>query len=594
VFSAVLAACPGLARADGCKLEMYAQLPVTMEGYRASVPVRINNHPTSFWLDSGAFFSTMSRAKAAELELAVKPFPAEEFKIVGVGGSANADFTTVRSFGFAKADLKNVDFIVGGSDMGNAVIGANILASRDAEFDLADGVVKLGDARDCRKANLAYWAPGKPFFTVALDDDPAGSNLHRFRFPVTINGVRIDAEFDTGAPYSLLSRRAALLAGIDLKGKSAVPIPGLGGFGSHIIRGWAVPVENVGVGDEHVLHTRIDVIDGPIASGETAPDMLVGADFALAHHLYVARRLHLIFFTYSGGRPFIAEAPAPHDASAASPASAAMPTGMHAVTALGDTAEPTTADGYARRAGVHLAQRAFADAIADYTAAIRLAPGEAAYYHDRARAYGESGALVLAKTDIDKAISLDPQNGDLLLTRASLRLHEHDRPGALADVESAVKVTPPNSLKTGRIAELLTELGQPGRAITLLGPVIDMHGDDAQLGPLLNARCWARALANTELDRALDDCNRAVKRFGPNPGILDSRGLVRYRKGDLAGAIADYDAALKVNPKLAWSLLMRGAAKAKQGDAAGGKADQDAAKALRPAIADDAARNGLP
>jgi hypothetical protein len=44
-------------------------------------------------------------------------------------------------------------------------------------------------------------------------------------------------------------------------------------------------------------------------------------------------------------------------------------------------------------------------------------------------------------------------------------------------------------------------------------------------------------------------------------------------------AIADYDAALKLNPKMAASLYGRGLAKQKNGDQAGGDADIAAAKA---------------
>jgi tetratricopeptide (TPR) repeat protein len=61
---------------------------------------------------------------------------------------------------------------------------------------------------------------------------------------------------------------------------------------------------------------------------------------------------------------------------------------------------------------------------------------------------------------------------------------------------------------------------------------------------------------------------------------FDSRGLIYFRKGDYARAIADYDAALGLQPKTVTSLYMRGLAKAAMGDAAGSKADAEAARAL--------------
>jgi len=599
-LAGALMAAPATVRAEGCTLNLFAELPVTMEGPRASVPVRINGHPTSFWLDSGAFFSIMSRAKAAELDLTVNPISGADLRIMGIGGSAVAEVTKVQSFGFAKADLKNVDFLVGGSDVGNALIGVNILAFRDTEFDLAHGSVKLADARGCHKMNLAYWAQGKQAFVVPLNPDPPGV-LHYFRIPVTINGVKIDAELDTGAPLSLLSRKAAERAGLDLKGPSAVAINGIGGFGRHRLGGWSVSVGDIGIGDEHVLKSRVDVIDGSISDGSNAPDMLLGADFALAHHIYVSRREHLVFFTYAGGRPFISSAPEPVQAKAvaaagSAPATDAIPGGMHRVAAVSETTpEPTTADAFARRASVHVTEQAYAAAIDDYTAAIRLAPSEAGYYRDRAEAYERNGQPLLARADLDKAIALDPHQGALLTLRARLKLRERDRAGALIDLEAAVKEMSPSSLETAQIAQSFVAAGKPERAIGLLGPVIAAHGDDSQLGSLLNARCWARALANVDLSAAADDCNRAIRRAGPIPAFLDSRALVLYRRGDLAAAVADYDAALKdTQRRSAWSLFMRGAARAKLGDAAGAKADQDAAKAIRPDIAEETSRYGLP
>jgi tetratricopeptide (TPR) repeat protein len=58
-------------------------------------------------------------------------------------------------------------------------------------------------------------------------------------------------------------------------------------------------------------------------------------------------------------------------------------------------------------------------------------------------------------------------------------------------------------------------------------------------------------------------------------------------------AIADYNAALRINPKHASALFGRGKAKLKNGDTAGGNADLAAAKAINPEIADDFVSYGI-
>lgn len=570
-----------------CKLGVMADLPVTMTGLRASVPVKVEGRDTSFWLDSGAFFSIMSRAKAIELGLSIKPAP-QGLYVIGIGGKASVEMVTIKSFGIVGQQLPNIQFLVGGSDAGNGLIGRNLLGLADTEFDLANGVVKLIRPSDCDKSGMAYWAEGKPYFTVPL---LTGSNPfdHIFRLPVTINGARIEAELDSGAPTSLLSRRAAERAGIDFAAPGVVPSDGVTGFGRRQEKGWVVPVASVGIGDEEILRTRLEVIDGDIA-GPEGPDMLLGADFIMAHHIYVARGQRRIYFTYSGGRPFITGQPAEEGVQAPPPD---LPAGKIRVEAVNGVPDPKTAEEFARRGNARLTAGKADAALADFTEAVRLAPGKASYYGDRSRAHEANGDARLAAADIDKALALDPGNGELLIVRAVERLHGKDKVGALADTEAAEKVVPRTSLQALSVANLFQHLGLPARAIPLFDAVIDAHPADSKLAGMLNGRCWQRALANVDLDKALDDCNRAIKRGGVNAGFLDSRGLVYYRKNDFKAALADYDAALALNPRIAWSLYMRGLIRIASGQAEAGKADQTAAAAIKPDIAEEAAGFGI-
>ena len=584
VSVAILAAgAANSAMAAQCTLGVMADLPVTMRGLRAEVPTKINGRDTSFWLDSGAFFSIMPKAKAIEFNLRLDPL-APGFYLVGIGGKSDAELTTIKSFGFVGHDLKNIPFLVGGSDSGNGLIGRNILAMADTEFDLANGSVKLIKKHGCGDGALAYWTGGKPWFTVPLLVD-INPNDHEFRLPVVINGAEIEAMFDTGSPTSLLSRHAAERAGIDLSGPGVVALSGLTGIGRRTEKGWIVPVASVAVGDEEILKTKIEVIDGAIAGG-TAVEMLLGADYILAHHIYVARDQRRIYFTYSGGRPFLTEK------SSDGPAKSApvdLPAGKTRVEAVANAmATPKTDADYARRGNARLAAHQYADAIADLNEAIRLAPKNASYYGYRARAYATSGDSERSAADLDTALKLDPANGEFLQLRAYRRLERKDKAGALADAEAAAKVTAPASLAAAGLAFLFDELDQPARAIPLFDAVIAAHRDDNQLGSLLNGRCWMRALANVDLAKALDDCNRALKRDGMRAAYLDSRGLVHFRMGDFKAAIADYDSALKLEPDLAWTLYMRGLAKDALGPASAGKADRTAATALQADVADRA------
>jgi tetratricopeptide (TPR) repeat protein len=74
---------------------------------------------------------------------------------------------------------------------------------------------------------------------------------------------------------------------------------------------------------------------------------------------------------------------------------------------------------------------------------------------------------------------------------------------------------------------------------------------------------------------------------------LHTRGFVNLKIGQPNGAIADYDAALRINPRQASSLYGRGIAKIRGGDVAIGERDISAAKALQSNIADEFATLGI-
>ena len=85
----------GMAIGAGCKIAKIAELPVTMIDMHPMVKAQINGVDASFLADSGAFYSMLSPAAAAEFKLNTSPAPFGLF-VSGVGGgvSANAALRT--------------------------------------------------------------------------------------------------------------------------------------------------------------------------------------------------------------------------------------------------------------------------------------------------------------------------------------------------------------------------------------------------------------------------------------------------------------------------------------------------------------------
>lgn len=566
-------AAPG-AHAEGankCKVGLIAKLPVVMENTRASVPVTVNGKDTRVWLDSGAFFNFMPKARAVELGLRTEPLPMG-FYMTGIGGTVTPELAQVRDFGIVGVTLHNVQFLVGGSDAGNGFLGANLLGVQTTEFDLAKGVVNLFQERGCDGISLAYWGKGMSVGEARVFR-PTDEHDYHIIVEVMINGQSMHALLDTGAPTTLLGRRAAERAGIDMSAPDVVNSMRMGGIGMKRRESWIVRTKTISIGGEEIRNSPIRVIDD--ADDDRSSDMILGVDFLLSHHIIVSRAQRLMFLTYNGGPIFSATT----DGEIGRLATRAENMGKAET-----TADPKTADEFAGRASGRMDRGDTAGAVADFSEALRLAPTRADLLEHRANAYLRSGKLDLARQDLDAGLAIRPTDHRLLTRRAQLRLATGDRASARADTDAAAAHLPPGSLDVMQVVNLYERLGAADRGLALIDAVVALHRDDSVYPSLLNARSWNRALANADLDRALKDSDLAIKKAGPQPAMLDTRALVQYRRKAYAAAIADETTALASNPRLAAALFVRGLARDASGDATGGAADLAAARAIAPRI----------
>jgi tetratricopeptide (TPR) repeat protein len=342
-----------------------------------------------------------------------------------------------------------------------------------------------------------------------------------------------------------------------------------------------VPVASFKIGEEEIRNTRLRVGDSAVESA----DMLIGADFFLSHHIFVASKQHRLFFTYNGGPVFnLATLPAPASAAAAPPATAA-----DSPASSSEPGEPKDAAEFARRGNAFASRRDFEHAIADLTRACELAPDRPDYFYERGLAWEQSNQPVAALADFGRTIDLMPTHVPALIARAELRLQSRQNPEAIEDLSAADRAAAKEADARLRMASDYTQADLLPQAITQLDSWIAAHGEDARLAQALTQRCWARALTGQDLGKALDDCNAAAKRIDKanphNATVLNSRGLVRLRLGDYDASIKDFDASLALNAKNGWALYGRGVDKVRRGRVAEGQADMSAAAALSPQIA---------
>jgi tetratricopeptide (TPR) repeat protein len=189
-------------------------------------------------------------------------------------------------------------------------------------------------------------------------------------------------------------------------------------------------------------------------------------------------------------------------------------------------------------------------AIASFSEAIRLDPGNTGAWKLRGDRYFQLDRLDEALRDYDRAAMLDPWD-----QTHEMRALLHQRLGhpdlALADWDRAAELAPEN-------------------------------------GDYQTARCRLRAAANEALDVARAACDRAVQLLPDYMAIdaLDGRALVALRQGRFQEAWTDFDKAVQASDgHNAEALYGRGLAALRLGREADGQADVAAAAALDPAAA---------
>jgi tetratricopeptide (TPR) repeat protein len=587
---------------------MFAELPVTMEGLRPVVQTKINGADARLVADSGAFFSMLSPAAAAEFKLPKRAAPFGMYIQGFGGGTTTPQIATVQAFTLANYTIPKVDFLIGGNEPGAGTVGLlgqNLMRMADVEYDLGNGILRLIKSENCGKRSLAYWATAsQPFAIVDMRTPTAASPTPNG--VAFVNGVEVRVAFDTGSPTSVLSLSAAKRAGITPSSAGVRPAGVTHGLTHDAVNLWAAPVASFKVGDEEIRHTQVLIADLRIPG----IDMLLGDDFFLSHRIYVANGQEKIYLTYNGGAVFDLEGARRAQPAADSTSSAGVPAvtatdansgalvePAAAATSAAPTRntdrsdQPVDASGFMRRGTAYAARKDLEHALADLRRACELAPREPDYHYELGRVRWEAGQPDLALQEFDKTLELKPDHVAALFARAQLRQARHSV--AREDLDAIDRLAAPEDNLRLELGWMYEALGQSSTAVHQFDLWISSHPQDAQLAKGLNARCWSQAEANQNLDRALTDCNAALRLQPKRANFLDSRGLVRLRRGEFDLSIADYDAALALRPKVATSLYGRGLAKLRKGLEAEGRADLAAASALDHDIAEFFAGLGL-
>ena len=234
----------------------------------------------------------------------------------GVGGESPVETVRV-DFRLGKSARTSWQLLVaGGQDLGggiDVVLGEDFFHAAEVEFDLAHGVVRMFQARNCDGASLAYWA-NEGASEVAIEG--VYDTRPQILVPVQVNGRPIEALLDSGAPFSILTKREAAMAGVTPDTPGVVAVGKRRGLGSRSVDTWIGPLDSFTIGNENIRDTAI--LFGDLFKDATYTDVgshvpgrsrdcskcCLGLDFLRSHRVLIAHSQRKLYFTYVGGPVF--------------------------------------------------------------------------------------------------------------------------------------------------------------------------------------------------------------------------------------------------------------------------------------------------
>jgi tetratricopeptide (TPR) repeat protein/predicted Ser/Thr protein kinase len=249
-----------------------------------------------------------------------------------------------------------------------------------------------------------------------------------------------------------------------------------------------------------------------------------------------------------------------------------------------------------------------AAALALFEKAEAIDPTYAEIYDHRAAAQKLAFNWTAALRDYEKAYQRDPSYLLALYEAGMLLADVFQQPDAAREKFSLMKTVSPDD-EYAELGQAHVDLGEADRllklapthadyarrkelAAALYDAVLTRLDTIEKLNPALSDLWYLRGLiyqkhptaASSELAKAAYDHYLAARR--DSPSAFHNRGDARKNLGDIDGALADYTAALSINPEFIWSLRNRGYLLYKEkNDVAAALADINRAIAIAPQVA---------
>jgi len=196
------------------------------------------------------------------------------------------------------------------------------------------------------------------------------------------------------------------------------------------------------------------------------------------------------------------------------------------------------AEAYTGRGSAYRRLGNYTRAIEDYTRALEYGSVRPEVYNYRGFVYAERDETAKAIADFSQALRLNRNYTDAYINRAIAYFDTGDYEKAINDYTRVIQLEPRNVSAWNRRGSAWNRMGDDNKAIADFSQAISIQPGYAQAwhnrgNVLFNAGDYQKALA---------DLNQAI-RLSPSSAMYRSRGNIKQRLGDNAGAEADFAAA---------------------------------------------------
>lgn len=241
--------------------------------------------------------------------------------------------------------------------------------------------------------------------------------------------------------------------------------------------------------------------------------------------------------------------------------------------------DPSSGPAWAARGMLCLRMGQDDQALDDLNQAVKLSPDMADVRVARGSFYARTDKPKLALEDFNAAVAAEPGNAEAYNSRGALYANSLNEPDkALADIEKAVSLKPDDPSYQYDLGMMRLRTRDFSEAIASFDKALDLKGPPARI-------MAARADAYSQLGdhaHALEDIQLALEKDPKYAGAYDTLGLIRLRALDFEQAVRDLNQALQLDKDDVSALIHRGRAYGAMGSLKTARRDFQKATELDP------------